>query len=120
MSLLTLLNSRSPLADTATQRAHLEALPLKRSFDDALGESGRLSLTPQPATVLQLNVGRRCNQACHHCHVDAGPDRTEVMTDVVVDAALDVLGASRITTLDITGGAPELHPRFRAIVRRAR
>jgi radical SAM/Cys-rich protein len=119
MSLPTLLNARSPLADAATQRAHLQALPLARSFDEALTVSHR-PLTPAPPTVLQVNVGRRCNQACHHCHVDAGPDRSEVMTDAVVDAALAWLAATDIPTIDITGGAPELHPRFREIVARAR
>jgi radical SAM/Cys-rich protein len=120
MALLTLLNSRSPLAAPTSQRAMLEALPLSRSFDDALAAAGHLPLRPIAPTVLQMNVGKRCNQACHHCHVDAGPDRTEVMPDDVIDAVLDVLAASDIPTLDITGGAPELHPRFRDIVTRAR
>ena len=120
MALLTLLNSRSPLASAATQRAMLEALPLSRTFDDAVAAAGHARLEPLAPTVLQMNVGKRCNQACHHCHVDAGPDRSEVMTDAVVDAVLDVLRSSGIPTLDITGGAPELHPRFREIVQRAR
>lgn len=120
MALLTLLNSRSPLASPAAQRAMLESLPLSRSFDDALGSAGHAPLVPVAPTVLQMNVGKRCNQACHHCHVDAGPDRTEVMPDDVVDAVLEALARSGIPTLDITGGAPELHPRFRDIVRRAR
>ena len=120
MALLTLLNSRSPLASPASQRAMLEALPLSRSFDDALAGAEHAPLVPVAPTVLQMNVGKRCNQACHHCHVDAGPDRTEVMPDQVVDAVLDVLAASDSPTLDITGGAPELHPRFRDIVQRAR
>ena len=93
----------------------LEALPLSRSFDEAVASAGHPKLRPIAPTVLQMNVGKRCNQACHHCHVDAGPDRTEVMTDAVVDAVLDLLHASEIPTLDITGGAPELHPRFREI-----
>ena len=72
-------------------------------------------------TTLQVNVGKRCNQACHHCHVDASPTRTEVMSDDVVDACLDVLAHTpELDTLDITGGAPELHPRFREIVARGR
>ena len=120
MALLTLLNSRSPLASPDAQRAMLQAIALPVTFDQALGNanSGRLR-TIAPA-VLQINVGKRCNQACHHCHVDAGPDRTEVMTDDVIDAVLRVLEQSSIPTLDITGGAPELHPRFREIVTRAR
>jgi radical SAM/Cys-rich protein len=67
-----------------------------------------------------MNVGKRCNQTCRHCHVDAGPDRTEVMPLDIVDACLAFLETSGIPTLDITGGAPELHPSFRDIVRRAR
>ena len=72
-------------------------------------------------TTLQVNVGKRCNQACHHCHVDASPTRTEVMPDDVVNASLDVLARTpALDTLDITGGAPELHPRFREMVARGR
>ncbi len=70
--------------------------------------------------TLQINVGKRCNQACKHCHVDAGPNRTEMMSDATVDAVVRVLGEQRFTTLDITGGAPELHERFRSIVVAAR
>jgi radical SAM/Cys-rich protein len=72
-------------------------------------------------TTLQVNVGKRCNQACHHCHVDASPLRTEVMPDDVVEACLDALARTpELDTLDITGGAPELHPRFREFVARGR
>ena len=72
-------------------------------------------------TTLQVNVGKRCNQACRHCHVDASPTRTEVMADEVFEACLDALArAPELETLDITGGAPELHPRFREMVERAR
>jgi radical SAM/Cys-rich protein len=120
MALPTLLNTRSPLADPAAQRASLEALPLARTFDDAAAAAGHDPLRATAMTVLQMNVGRRCNQACRHCHVDAGPDRTEVMTPEVVEACLGLLESSDIPTLDITGGAPELHPLFRDIVRRAR
>lgn len=71
-------------------------------------------------TTLQINVTKKCNQACRHCHVDASPARTEVMPDPVVEACLDVLARHpELETLDITGGAPELHPRFREIVGRA-
>jgi radical SAM/Cys-rich protein len=120
MGLPTLLNTRNPLADSATQRSTLAALPLARTFEDALAAAGRAPLRTTTVSVLQLNVGKRCNQTCRHCHVDAGPDRTEVMPDAVIDAALRLLEASDIPTVDITGGAPELHPRFRDIVRRVR
>ena len=119
MALPTLLNTRSPLAAPEAQRALLETVPLATTFDGAVARRGVPLRTGEP-TVLQINVGKRCNQACHHCHVDAGPDRQEVMTDAVVDAVLGVLARSAIPTLDITGGAPELHPRFRDIVVHAR
>jgi len=68
-------------------------------------------------TTLQLNLGKKCNQACRHCHVDASPARAEMMPRDVVDACLDVLARHpALRTLDITGGAPELHPRFREMV----
>jgi radical SAM/Cys-rich protein len=70
--------------------------------------------------TLQVNVGYRCNQSCVHCHVNAGPSRTEEMSGEVVDVALAFLARRHITTLDITGGAPELNPHFRRLVRAAR
>ncbi|HVN34439.1 MAG TPA: arsenosugar biosynthesis radical SAM (seleno)protein ArsS [Casimicrobiaceae bacterium] len=70
--------------------------------------------------TLQVNVGYRCNQACHHCHVNASPDRSEIMGPEVVDEVLRVLAARRVPTLDVTGGAPELNPNFRHLVREAR
>lgn len=119
MALITLLNTRSPLADAAAQRAILAGVPA-RGFEDALASAGHAPLRGTAVSVLQMNVGKRCNQACRHCHVDAGPDRTEVMTPDVVEACLSFLEGSTIPTVDITGGAPELHPSFREIVRRAR
>jgi radical SAM/Cys-rich protein len=70
--------------------------------------------------TLQVNLGYRCNQTCTHCHVAAGPDRTEEMSPQNVDAVVEFLARHRIPTLDITGGAPELHPLFRALVSRGR
>jgi radical SAM/Cys-rich protein len=120
VGLPTLLNTRSPLADAATQRSVLEALPLRRTFAEAVAAAGHVPLRSTATSVLQINVGKRCNQACRHCHVDAGPDRTETMSPAVVDACLRFLESSDIPTIDITGGAPELHPQFRDIVCRAR
>src|SRR5881628_869872 len=71
-------------------------------------------------TTLQVNVGYRCNQSCVHCHVNAGPNRTEEMDGATIDLVLDVLARRRIATLDITGGAPELNPHFRRLVTAAR
>jgi radical SAM/Cys-rich protein len=70
--------------------------------------------------TLQVNVGYRCNQTCVHCHVDASPHRTEEMSTEVADIVLAFLERGRVTTLDITGGAPELNPQFRRLVRAAR
>ena len=90
-----------------------------RSFAEAVVEAGYRPLRTTGIEVLQINVGRRCNQTCLHCHVDAGPDRKEVMPRHVLDACLRFLEQTNIPTLDITGGAPELHPHFREIVERA-
>jgi radical SAM/Cys-rich protein len=70
--------------------------------------------------TLQVNLGYRCNQACLHCHVNASPDRKEMMDRTTVDQVLDVLSACRIANVDVTGGAPELNPHFRHLVRAAR
>jgi radical SAM/Cys-rich protein len=70
--------------------------------------------------ILQVNLGYRCNQTCVHCHVNAGPKRTESMTRETVDQVIELLRASRAHTLDLTGGAPELNPHFRDLVQVAR
>ncbi len=74
----------------------------------------------QAADTLQVNLGYTCNQSCVHCHVNAGPTRTEQMTRETVDQVLAVLRAGRIKTLDLTGGAPEMNPHFRYLVQQAR
>lgn len=113
---------QAPLASAAVQRARLaavEAGALRHTFAGALADSGLLPLRATGLDVLQINVGRRCNQTCHHCHVDAGPDRKEVMPRDVVEACLALLARERVARFDITGGAPELHPDFREIVTRS-
>jgi len=70
--------------------------------------------------TLQVNVGYRCNQSCFHCHVNAGPTRTEEMTSEIADLVLEFLRRQKIATLDITGGAPELNPQFPRLVQEAR
>jgi len=70
--------------------------------------------------TLQANLGYRCNQSCAHCHVNAGPSRTEAMDRDTVDLLLDVAARHRVATLDLTGGAPELNPHFRHLVSGAR
>lgn len=74
----------------------------------------------KPLTTLQVNLGYRCNQSCLHCHVNAGPKRTEMMDDANIDLIPDVLAVRGIKALDLTGGAPDLHPRFRWLVAAAR
>ena len=71
-------------------------------------------------TTLQVNLGYKCNQSCLHCHVNAGPNRTEMMDSDTVELVLKVLRARKIETLDLTGGAPELNEYFRHLVRSAR
>ena len=79
------------------------------------------ALTRRPVETLQLNLGYRCNQSCLHCHVNAGPKRTEEMTAETIAAVIDFIAASPgITTIDLTGGAPELNPQFRRLVIAAR
>lgn len=114
----TLQKSGGPMSSPRVQRDALEAAAVPSSFEDALANTGLHPLRATDIDVLQINLGRRCNLTCRHCHVDAGPDRREVMSDEVVDACLSVLESTDIGTLDLTGGAPELHPRFEDFVRR--
>lgn len=81
-----------------------------------LGPSTFPSITRRGVEVLQVNIGLRCNLACLHCHVNSNPYRKEKMDDASLDLVLEYLRVSNIPTLDITGGAPELHPRFRDLV----
>jgi len=90
-------------------------------FDAMLASHGIRALSRKSPTTLQVNVGKLCNQACHHCHVDAGPRRTERMPRAAAERVIEVLAASRrVGALDITGGAPELNPNFAMLVERAR
>lgn len=78
------------------------------------------ALRRQRPDTLQVNLGYTCNQSCVHCHVNAGPNRTEQMDLATVEQVLDVLRAGGISTLDLTGGAPEMNPHFRHLVAEAR
>lgn len=96
-------------------------LPTPPSFEEILAQYGVSSMKATSLTTLQINVGKLCNQVCHHCHVDAGPQRTEIMTKETMDQVLRVLAATpSITTIDITGGAPEMNPHFEYLVRECR
>jgi radical SAM/Cys-rich protein len=79
-----------------------------------------LHLRRDATRVLQINVGKKCNQTCEHCHVNAGPARTEIMTRETLDRVLDWLDQTSIPIVDITGGAPELNPNFRYLVERVK
>ena len=96
------------------------ALPnVSISFGEKLF-SHNLDLRSNEIEILQVNVGKLCNQACKHCHVDASPKRTEIMRRETIEACLDILRKYKIPTLDITGGAPEMIPDFRLLVTEAR
>jgi radical SAM/Cys-rich protein len=91
------------------------------NFSATLARHGIRDLRRKSPATIQVNVGKLCNQACHHCHVDAGPRRTERMTLATAERVIEVLASSsRVETLDITGGAPELNPNFAMLVTRAR
>lgn len=86
-------------------------------FQQKLEASGLYPLKPTHLEIFQINIGKMCNQVCKHCHVDAGPDRQEIMTRETMLQCLNVLAANEsFKTVDLTGGAPELNPDFRWFV----
>ncbi|MDX1531977.1 MAG: arsenosugar biosynthesis radical SAM protein ArsS, partial [Rhodothermales bacterium] len=120
---------RTPLAAPAAQLRALDAVAVTAgptgtgAFDADLAASGFDALTPAPLEIFQVNVGHLCNMTCKHCHVDAGPDRTEENMDrATVDACLAAIDRVRaepdsaLHTVDVTGGAPELNPHFEYLV----
>ena len=111
----TLEASRHPLAVTDEQIRAL-ARGGAPHFDDVLARNGLPLLETARIEVLQVNVGKLCNQTCAHCHVDAGPDRREAMSRETAGKVIELLRRHHIGTLDITGGAPELNPQFRFLV----
>lgn len=86
------------------------------SFQTKLQETGLLPLTTVDLDVFQINMGKMCNQVCKHCHVDAGPDRKEIMTRDTMQLCLEALDKTNCSTVDLTGGAPEMNPDFRWFV----
>ena len=117
----TLQKRGAALAATSVQRARLDAAAAVSgaTFESALEGAGLFPLRATGMEIFQVNVGRKCNQTCRHCHVDAGPDRTEMMPDDVMDQCLRVIESADVHTVDITGGAPELHKRWRELVERS-
>jgi radical SAM/Cys-rich protein len=91
------------------------------AFDQTLAAHGHETLRALRLDILQVNVGKLCNQTCSHCHVDAGPTRTEIMTRETVDVVLEVIRRyPELRTVDITGGAPEMNPSFEYLVAQCR
>ena len=108
------------MAEKTTLLPILNRVPTA-DFQDTLRQHGLGELRRREVTTLQINVGKLCNQACHHCHVEAGPKRTEIMPDHVAERIIKLLAATpSIHTVDITGGAPELNANFRWLVRESR
>jgi radical SAM/Cys-rich protein len=94
---------------------------LEAAFDEALGDHGFRPLVRTWVKTLQVNVGKLCNMACHHCHVEAGPKRTEIMHRQVAERVVELIAANpRVEVVDFTGGAPELNPNFRWLVEETR
>lgn len=120
----SLVARSSPLATANAQLALLSegifangTLP---SFSEQLQKRGIPPLAPKTLEILQLNLGYMCNQVCAHCHVDAGPDRKEKMSRATLEKCLAILEQTHVHTLDLTGGAPEMHPDFRWFVQEAK
>ena len=89
------------------------------TFAKKIKETNQFPLRPKKLEILQINLGYMCNQVCAHCHVDAGPDRKEIMTIETMQQCLEVIKKTGAHTLDLTGGAPEMNPNFRWFVEEA-
>lgn len=126
MTSITLLREGNPLADPARQLNVLQANATfagdrrHKPFEDSLADAALHPLRAMGIEVLQVNVGKLCNMTCEHCHVDAGPDRREIMTRQTAEACIAALAKTDIPTLDLTGGAPEMNPNFRWMVEEAK
>lgn len=108
-----LANSEAQIAILSQQKA----FPL---FFQKLAENQLFPLKPTKMEIFQVNMGKMCNQVCKHCHVDAGPDRKEIMTQETLQLCLDILAKTDFHTIDLTGGAPEMNPHFRWFVEECR
>lgn len=116
----SLLARQSDLSDTHRQLEILSGEPFGvgqlPTFSSKLKSCGQFPLKPKNLEIFQMNLGYMCNQTCTHCHVDAGPDRKEIMTLETMDECLKVISRSKAKTVDLTGGAPEMNPHFRWLV----
>jgi radical SAM/Cys-rich protein len=116
----TLNRQQHTLSNTSTQLEVLNqpsaagaTLP---AFTHKMASEGLFPLLPRGIDIFQMNLGKMCNQVCKHCHVDAGPDRKEIMTRQTMEQCLQALANTSISTVDLTGGAPEMNPDFRWLV----
>lgn len=107
-----------PLAQSSQELQVLsENVPGGKDFEQYLSGISLFPLKPTLLEIFQINLGKMCNQVCKHCHVDAGPDRKEIMTWEIMEACLQVIGSEKsIHTVDLTGGAPEMNPEFRRLI----
>jgi radical SAM/Cys-rich protein len=113
--------ARRPRTAPAAARAYHPGVQPGPAFADQLARAGLPPLARGPVRTLQLNVGLRCNLACHHCHVESGPKRREAMDRRGIERVLELLARNpTVRCLDVTGGAPELHAHFRTLVAGAR
>ncbi|GHB49497.1 arsenosugar biosynthesis radical SAM (seleno)protein ArsS [Mongoliitalea lutea] len=109
-----------PLADINNELEILASTLNQVSFQDKLNQSNLFPLKPTSLDILQINMGKMCNQVCKHCHVDAGPDRKEIMTRETLMDCLKVIKENNVKTIDLTGGAPEMNPNFRWFIEEIR
>lgn len=101
-----------------TKTTIISDLPSGHSFDERLKKEQLFPLKAATVSTLQVNLGRMCNQSCKHCHVEAGPDRTEIMGLHIIDHCIRVVKENpEIKTVDLTGGAPEMNPHFRYFIK---
>jgi radical SAM/Cys-rich protein len=115
MSIKSLLAQEHKLASAKNQVEFLES-STQLHFAEKLKAQTLFPLTTKPLEIFQINVGKMCNQVCKHCHVDAGPDRKEIMTRETMQLCLNAIEKSGAHTVDLTGGAPEMNPDFRWFV----
>lgn len=115
----SLLARQIPLAQPQEQVRILNQTTTRPSFEDTIRTMGLQPLQASGIATLQINVGKLCNQTCRHCHVDAGPDRSEQMSRDTAESCIHALASTDIPTVDLTGGAPELNPQFRWLVQQA-
>ncbi|TAK30182.1 MAG: radical SAM/Cys-rich domain protein [Myxococcaceae bacterium] len=109
------------MPDATIANRSLPVLDDRPSFEQALRDHGVAPLLRERLRTLQINVGKVCNMACHHCHVDAGPKRTEAMSRDVAERLIELLARQPdVEVVDFTGGAPELNPHFRWLVAESR